>query len=49
MAAREGVGKLVVGVDFAPRLVAHAIGEDYGFQNLMPTVCSKMVLDFHPV
>jgi hypothetical protein len=31
MAAREGVGMLVVGVDFAPNLVAQVIGEDSGF------------------
>ena len=30
MAAREGVGRLRVGVAFAPILVAQVIGEDYG-------------------
>ena len=31
MAAREGVDRLVVGVEFAPNLVAHVIGEDSRF------------------
>ncbi len=31
MTAREGVGRLVVGVNFAPNLVARVIGEDSGF------------------
>ena len=28
MTAREGVGRMVVGVEFAPKLVAEVIGED---------------------
>ncbi len=31
MTAREGVGMLVVGADFAPNLVAQVIGEISGF------------------
>jgi hypothetical protein len=31
MTAREGVGRLVVGVEFPPNLVTQIIGEDYGF------------------
>ena len=30
VAAREGVGKLEVGVAFAPSLVTQVIGEDFG-------------------
>jgi hypothetical protein len=34
MTAREDVGKMVVGVEFAPNLVAHVIGEDSGFSEV---------------
>jgi hypothetical protein len=34
MTAREGVGRLVVGVEFALNLVAQVIGEDSGFSEV---------------
>jgi len=34
MTARDGVGRLVVGVEFDPNLVAHVIGDEYGFSEV---------------
>jgi len=42
MTAREGVGMLVVGVEFTPNLVAQVIGEDSGlseFEAYLPENC----------
>ena len=35
MTAQEGVGRSVVGVEFAPNLVAQVIGEDFGFAEVV--------------
>ncbi len=45
MAAREGVGRLIVGVEFPPNFMAQVIGEDSGFSGFEACLpeCSRRV------